>query len=109
MEDLKSLSSILNKAVKDGYTQNFKILEEGLQCLETETIYQPADVEIVNFFRFEGVSDPGDNAILYVIKTNDGIKGTLTDAYGAYADPNIDKFIKEVENIQKKHTVEAKH
>ncbi|MER3498306.1 MAG: hypothetical protein C4308_06535 [Chitinophagaceae bacterium] len=107
MEDLQSLTSCLNKAIKDGYTQNFKILEEGLQSLESEKIYQPGEVEIVNFYRFEGLSDPSDNAILYVIKTNDGSRGTLIDAYGMYADPNIDKFIQQVERIQKKNTVEG--
>jgi hypothetical protein len=40
---------------------------------------------------------------LYVIEGSDGAKGSLTDAYGMYADPEIDKFIQEVENISKKH------
>jgi hypothetical protein len=104
MDEMKTLSSIVNHKVKDGYTQNFKITEEGLKSLETEKIYQPEEVHIINFFRFEGESDPSESAILYVIEADDGAKGTLTDAYGAYADPNIDKFIKEVQDISKKHT-----
>jgi len=103
-DDMKTLSSCLNKVVKDGYAENFKITEDGLlQSLETEKTYQPDQIHIVNFYRFEGVSDPSDSAILYVIETNDGTKGSLTDAYGMYADPEIDKFIKEVERISKKH------
>lgn len=109
MEDMKTLASCLNKIVKDGYTQNFKVVEEGLQSLETEKVYRPEEIHIVNFFRFEGASDPSDSAILYVIETEDGVKGSLTDAYGMYADPNIDKFIKEVENISKKHATEVNH
>jgi hypothetical protein len=108
-EEMKTLASCINKSVQDGYKENFKITEEGLQSLETEKIYQPEEVHIVNFFRFEGVSDPSDSAILYVIETDDGTKGTLTDAYGMYADPNIDKFIKEVQDISKKHTTESSH
>ena len=103
MDDMKTLVSCLNKVVKDGYTENFKVTEQGLQSLETERIYAPDQIHIVNFFRFEGASDPSESAILYIIETNDGAKGTLTDAYGMYADPNIDKFIKEVESISKKH------
>lgn len=102
-DDMKTLASVLNKIVKDGYEENFKVTNDRLQSLETEKIYKPDEVHIVNFFRFEGASDPSDSAILYVIETNDGAKGSLTDAYGMYADPEIDKFIQEVENISKKH------
>ena len=56
----------------------------------------------MNFFRFEGESDPDDNAILYVIETNDGTKGTLIDAYGVYNDAKVTQFMKEVESIHKK-------
>ena len=109
MEDMKTLASVLNKLVPEGYKENFKVIEQGLQSLETEKIYTPEQVQIVNFFRFEGASDPSDSAILYVIETNDGAKGTLTDAYGMYGAAEIDKFIKEVEEISKKHTTEVTH
>ena len=108
---MKTLASCLNKIVRDGYEQNFKVTDQGLQSLETEKIYKPDQVQIVNFFRFEGASDPSDSAILYVIETDDGAKGSLTDAYGMYADPEIDKFVQDVENISKKHahTTETHH
>jgi len=110
-DDMKTLASVLNKIVKDGYEENFKVTDNGLQSLETEKIYGPDQVHIVNFYRFEGASDPSDSAILYVIETTDGARGSLTDAYGMYADPEIDKFIRDVENISKKHahTVEDGH
>ena len=56
----------------------------------------------MNFYRFEGESDPDDNAILYIIETNDGTKGTLVDAYGVYNDSRVSQFMKAVETIQKK-------
>jgi hypothetical protein len=102
MPYMKSLSSCLNKMVQDGYSADFKVTEEGLYTLDTHKTYYPPDVRVVNFFRFEGPSDPDDNAILYVIETNDGIKGTLVDAYGAYSDPYVDRFIKNVQEMQKK-------
>jgi hypothetical protein len=108
-DEMKTLASCLNSIIKDGYTENFKVTEEELQSLETEKKYKPDQIHIVNFFRFEGASDPSESAILYVIETNDGSKGSLTDAYGMYADPDIDKFVKEVENISKNHTTEVNH
>ena len=38
---------------------------------------------------------------MYVIETNDGVKGTLVDGYGASASDHVAKFIVQVEEIQK--------
>jgi hypothetical protein len=99
---MKSLALCLNRMVLDGYDDDFKINEEGLQSLKTEKIYKPEEVNIVNFFRFEGQSDPGDNSIMYVIETTDGLKGTLVDAYAPYADTKIGEFMDQVNSINKK-------
>ena len=101
MPYMKSLSSCLNKMIQDGYSADFKATEEGLYNLATHKTYFPRDVKVVNFFRFEGASSPEDNAILYVLETSDGDKGTLVDAYGMYSDPYVDRFIKNVEDINK--------
>ena len=102
--DMTTLVTSLNKLVLQGFTEDFKATEMGLLSLKSERKYSPEEIEIVNFFRFEGASDPADNSILYAIRTNDGTKGTLTDAYGPYADPNVTKFMKQVEDITKKIT-----
>lgn len=102
MPDLKSLSACLSKMIADGYTEDFKAEEEGLRALRTDKVYQPNDVSIVNFFRFEGPSSADDMSIMYVIEASDGAKGTLVDAYGTYASPEVNQFILEVEKINKK-------
>lgn len=99
---MKSLSSCLNKMVLDGYDDDFKITDKGLLSLKKNTIYQPFEIQISNFFRFEGQSDPNDNTILYVIETKDGNKGTIVDAYGPYADTKLTKFMSQVNDITKK-------
>ena len=99
---MKSLATCLTKMVAEGYTEDFQITEQGLLSLHKHSRYKPEQIQVVNFFRFEGQSDPDDNAILYVIETNDGTKGTLIDAYGVYNDPNVSKFMKDVETIKKK-------
>jgi len=99
---MKTLSESVNEAVANGYTENFQVGTKGLTTGDKEANYAPLDIAISSFYRFEGYSDPQDNAILYLIKTNDGRKGTLVDAYGAQADAKISKFIKDVEDIQKK-------
>ena len=99
---MNTLSACINKLVGEGYTSNFKVDERGLATTDDGKHYKPEQVHIKNFFRFEGASDPADNSILYAIELDDGTKGTLTDAYGSYNDPNIGKFIKQVEDIEKK-------
>src|SRR5215204_5694670 len=100
--EMNSLSTCVNKLVTDGYTINFKVDEQGLVSTEEGKHYKPDEVHIKNFFRFEGDSDPADNSILYAIELDNGFKGTLIDAYGSYNDPLIGKFIKQVEDMEKK-------
>ncbi|MGN6163726.1 MAG: hypothetical protein ACTHOF_04225 [Flavisolibacter sp.] len=102
MPYMKSLSNCLNRMVNEGYTEDFGISEQGLESLQKHSYYSPNEIEIVNFYRFEGESDPDDNAILYVIETSDGTKGTLIDAYGTYNDARVTRFMQDVEAIQKK-------
>lgn len=103
MPFMKSLATCLSKMVKEGYTEDFQMTEKGLESLRKQNNYSPEQIEVVNFFRFEGQSDPDDNAILYVIETSDGTKGTLIDAYGIYNDPNISKFMNDVQSIKKRN------
>lgn len=108
--DLKTLQACLAKMLSLGYTEDFKA-EDGslLRALRSDKVYAPHEVSIVNFFRFEGSSNPDDMSILYAIETNDGTKGTLVDAYGTYASPEVNEFILAVENINKKVVKEEKY
>ena len=99
---LKSMVACLSKVVDDGYREDFKAIKGGLQSASTHKLYTAGEVKVVNFFRFEGFADPDDNAILYTIETIDGVKGTLIDAYGTYADPLVYNFIHDVEASHKK-------
>jgi len=96
MPYMTSLHSCLNRIVGDGYTDDFKPTVKGLQSSTTNKVYKPQEVKVVSFFRFEGNSNPEDNAIMYIIETVDGQKGTLVNSYkpeNQYA--NL--FMREVE------------
>jgi hypothetical protein len=99
---LKDLAACTNEMKDRGYKEDFRVEKEGLKTYSDDSkAYAPHDVRITNFYRFEGVSDPGDMTVLYVIETNDGLKGTLSDGYGPYASEEVSKFIVQVEEIQK--------
>jgi hypothetical protein len=99
--EMSTLSMCANHAVTKGYTENFKV-EGGLLCNTTGRCYTPKEVHIDNFYRFEGESDPADNTIMYAIDAGNGVKGTLVDAYGPYADENINSFLHEIDGVHKK-------
>ncbi len=101
------MATCMNKMVLDGYVDTFKVTEKGLHSLKEDRYFNPEDVKVINFFRFEGVSDPADNTILYQIQTTDGLKGSLVDAYGPYSDAGVNAFMKQVEDIEKKNPKKA--
>ena len=102
-EDLTTLTACLKMLDGKGYTVQFQAVEGNkIKSLATERVYAPEDVKIVNFYRFEGESNPDDNSILYAIEANGEEHGTLIDSYGSDNDVEITDFIKAVEDIHKK-------
>jgi len=100
-DEMNTLTECLQRLNSLGFHVQFKAVENGLESLTTKQVYTPKQVHIVNFYRFEGESDPGDNAILYAISTSSGERGSLIDSYGSNNDPLITDFIKQVEDIHK--------
>lgn len=99
---MSELDRCVNRLGEKGYTDQFKVERKHLQSLtDSKKRYKPKDVKAVNFFRFEGISDPDDMSILYAIETTDGRKGTLVDAYGLYSDDETGEFMQSVD-INKK-------
>ena len=95
---------------KDGYTQDFNVVDGRLLTIgnDSNKSYAPDEVTIVDFYRFEGESNPDDMSILYAIETHDGVKGTISTAYGVYADTDTDDFLKQVEDLGKNLTKKDK-
>jgi hypothetical protein len=100
--EMKTLVSALNNLVQKGYTEDFKVIDAGLTSTNGGKAYKPDEVKVVDFHRFEGTSDPADEAILYAMETTDGVKGTLVDAFGPGADTMVRLFMEQVEEIRKK-------
>lgn len=86
---IKTLALCLQKMITDGYVNDFSFADDGIVLRQTKKTYKPNEVKVINILKFEGNADPGDNAILYTIETNDGMKGTLVDALGIYGDKKI--------------------
>lgn len=101
MTHMTDMEKCLNKLEADGYTVHYKVEKGKLHDLTNDKNYKAKEVKVVNFYRFEGITDPEDMSILYAIETSDGKKGTLADAYGLYADEATTTFMQEVETNKK--------
>lgn len=99
--NMTDLEKCLHKLETEGFTDQYKVEKGKLYDLTNNKKYKPGDVRAVNFYRFEGLSNPDDTSILYAIETSDGRKGTLVDAYGYYSDDETGEFINQIE-INKK-------
>jgi hypothetical protein len=99
---MTDMQQCLKKLEEQGYTDQYRVENKVLQSLTDETKrYKAEDVQAVNFYRFEGDSDPDDMSILFAIETNDGRKGTLIDAYGNYSDDDTGAFMQDVDTTKK--------
>lgn len=94
---MTDMEKCLQKLESEGYTDQYKVESGKLNNLTNNKKYKPKDVKAVNFYRFEGISNPDDMSILYAIETSDGRKGTLVDAYGFYSDDETGEFMNQIE------------
>jgi hypothetical protein len=69
-----------------GYTIDFNLEPDRLVCPETSLALGPSDFEIAEVYRFEGNSDPADEAAVYAIESADGRKGLLVTGFGISAE-----------------------
>lgn len=96
MENYNTLSEAINGLKKKGYTEDFNLRPHSLHCASLDIQWIPEDFTIDKYFRFEGMSNPDDNSILFAITSKDGVKGTLVDAYGMYAENLTEPMIKKL-------------
>lgn len=98
--EMNTLSQILEKLRKKGLDNELRMSDHGKMQSETlNKIYNPEDLTIVKTYRFEGLSDPGDNSVLYLLEDSDKKLSYILDAYGTYSNnigPSFDDFLKRV-------------
>lgn len=79
-----TVTEAVNGLKKRGYDMDFNLEENCLVCHSDK--FDINDFEIVEFYRFEGNSDPSDQAVVYAIESTTGKKGVLVSGYGISAE-----------------------
>jgi len=90
----------LSQAVADlnlrGYTLDFNLQRNSVYCKDLDRSFPPEDFNIIAFYRFEGNTDPSDEAIIYALETTSGHQGILVDGYGVYAEPMTAEMVQKL-------------
>lgn len=104
----KSEKFYINQYQQKGYTSDYQIKNNNLIDLKSKNEYTPNAVFIVAEHRFEGMSNPSDMSILYVIETNNNSKGTVLVPYGPANVTSLAEFFTKVpkENCSNKVNID---
>ena len=103
MDTMTTVSEVLNKLKREGYTADFNLSDNCLICHGNKLQVFPDEFVVDKHYRFEGASDPADEAVIYAISSaRHGLKGTLINGYGIYSDKIADDMVKALkENPQR--------
>jgi hypothetical protein len=71
-----TVSESLNELYKMGFTYDFNLHEDDI-------VKNPHDYEIKHVYRYEGDTDPSDEAVVYGIKSSKGENGVFVAGFSA--------------------------
>lgn len=90
-----TISEAIEQLRKQGFTLDFNLKENRLKVNEQD--YSADEFEIVDLYRYEGPSDPADEAAVYALASPSGVKGVLVTGYGATSpDEAADETLKRL-------------
>lgn len=84
----ETLSQAVERLTGAGYQDDFRVEPGGLRAAGTHCLHDPESLVVEEVVRFEGASDPGDEAVLFALRCKiHGIKGRCVAVFGAAVDP----------------------
>ena len=82
--ELESLSHAIERLARRGFTQDLRVEEGRLLDPATGQVYEPELLGVDEVVRFEGDSDPDEQAVLFALRAPGGEPlGILASAFGA--------------------------
>ena len=85
MAAMETLSEAIGRLTDAGYVHDLRADGGQLVCDRCGSRFDPSEMIIDEIVRFEGMSDPDDQAILYALGDGSGSVGLYAAAYGAGA------------------------
>ena len=90
MDTPETVADAVRLLAADGYEGEFSFNESALHCGSCAHACEPTRVTISRTYRFEGNTDPADEAIVLGLECPEcGVRGVLVSAYGPDADAGL--------------------
>lgn len=93
MTSYDTVTDAINGLRNRGYTVDFNLAQDCIKCDKLNLALKPSDFHITEVYRFEGDSDPADEAVVYAIESTTGEKGILVNGFGPSSDSLEDAMI----------------
>jgi hypothetical protein len=85
---METLREALARLERRGFEKAFRATSEGELEIPGEPPLSPETLVVEETVRFEGESDPEDEAVLFALRSRDGrLRGTFVATYGPQTDP----------------------
>ncbi len=95
---METMSQALERFEREGYRSGFRARPHGDLTIDGHELFAPEDLVVDEIVRFEGTSDPGDEAVLFALRSRDGrVRGTFATTYGMQCDPRDVEVLRRLE------------
>ena len=79
----RRMAGVIDLLTREGYSDTFRGEAGGVHALRADHLHRPEELVIDSIERFEGISDPEDEAIILALHSRtDSCRGTYTLPYG---------------------------
>jgi hypothetical protein len=89
-----TVTEAIEQLKQQGFTLDFDLKEN--QLVANGQLYPADDFEIVDLYRYEGPSDPADEATVYALASSSAVKGVLVTGYGISNDNASAETLKQL-------------
>jgi len=98
MEEMTTVTEVIAHLREKGYIEDLNLQKNSLVCRKGHFSVLHDEFVIDKVYRFEGDSDPADEASVYAISSAKyDIKGILVNGAGIYTDDLTDEMLDKLE------------
>jgi hypothetical protein len=86
-----TVTEAIEKLRKQGYITDFTIKGNQFCCVLGN--FKADEFAITDIYRYEGETDPADEATVYALKSDSGLKGIVVTGYGISSDTDAAELL----------------